>query len=234
MGSGCELLGRIGDDIGGAARQVAQDLSAPIRIRVGGRAGVGRTAVAGVLGCAGFPAVLEGPAVDAPGGGDPELDGDVVVYVLSGPARDPDIAALRRAPRGVTVAVVNKADLQPSWAAAARCAVECEAETGVPTLPMVGIDREPGGRDGRDQVIAAVGAAVRAADAHRCRAALTALAAAAARGPDRDVLEEYLRSDEAVRLAAAAAEALGDGVADRRRRDLARRRLQLRGPVAAR
>ncbi len=226
--SGYELLGRIAADIGGAARQALDEATGPIRIQVAGRAGVGRTAVVGVLARAGLGSVTESSAVDVPGAADPVLDGDVVVYVLSGALRTPDVDALRRAPRGATIALVNKADLLASWGVALRIAAECEAETGVRTLPLVGREPAPGTPDGAADVVAAVAAAARIAQARRGRAALKVLAEAAARGPDRDVLESYLRSDEAVRLAAAAAEVPGDGAADRRRRDLAGRRLSAR------
>ncbi|RVW01352.1 hypothetical protein [Rhodococcus xishaensis] len=228
MDSGCELLDRIAADIGGAALQVSGELNEPIRIQVVGRAGVGRTTVADALQRAGFETVSESSAVDAPGVADPDLDGDVVVYVLSGAPRSPDVEALRRVPRETAVALVNKADLQPSWASAMRVTAECEAETGVRALPMVGARSRPGTPDGHGDVIAAVAAADRIARARRCRAALKTLAEAAARGPDRDVLEGYLRSDEAVRLASRAADALGDGAADRRRLAIVRRRSMVR------
>ena len=228
--SGYELLGSIAAaaDIAGAAGQALADATAPIRIQVAGRAGVGRTTVVGVLERAGFAHVTETSAVDAPGSPDPVLDGDVVVYVLSGSPRTPDVDALRRAPRTGTVALVNKADLLTSWAVALRIAAECESETGVPTLPLVGRAAGPGTADGVGAATAAVAARVGAARARRDRAVLAAVAEAAAQGPDRDVLENYLRSDEAVRLAAQAAESRGGGVADRRRRDLAGRRLHVR------
>ncbi|WP_305092813.1 hypothetical protein [Prescottella sp. R16] len=221
-----ELLHRVGSDVGGAAWQAVSDLAAPIRIQVAGRAGVGRSSVVRLLERAGWDTVDMSPVdttpVDAPGGDDPVLDGDVVVYVLSGPPRTPDIAALAAAPDGSTVAVVNKADLQPSWAEATRIAVETETGTGVPTLPLVALERG-GGEDGRERVRAAVDTAIRTVRARRSRSALTLLAEAAARGPDRGVLENYLRSDEAARLRADAATVLGTGGADRRRRDLAAR-----------
>lgn len=231
--SGYELLGRIAADIGGAARQALDAATLPIRIQVAGRAGVGRTAVVGVLERAGFGSVTEASAVDAPGADDPVLDGDVVVYVLSGAPRTPDVDALRRAPRDATVALVNKADLLASWGVALRIAGECEAETGVRTLPLVGRETAPGSPDGVTDAAAAVAACVHGAQARRGRAALKTLAEAAARGPDRDILESYLRSDEAVRLAAHAAEAAGGGAAAGRRRDLARRRLSARAAQSA-
>lgn len=226
--SGYELFGRIAADIGGAAQRALDDTTAEIRIQVVGRAGVGRTAVAGVLGRAGFGSVTESSAVDAPGTDDPVLDGDVVVYVLSGAPRTPDVDVVERAPRDATIALVNKADLLGSWGDALRIAAECEAETGVRTLPTVCRAPAPGTPDGVKDMVAAVEACVHAVQARRVRAALKTLAEAAARGPDRDVLENCLRSDEAVHAAADAAAALGDGVADRRRRDLARRRLDAR------
>lgn len=224
----CELLRSIAADTGGTAARVLGELTEPIRIQVVGRAGVGRTGVVGLLGAAGLGTVTDSSAVDAPGSADPEVDGDVVVYVLSGPARTPDLDVLRRAPREVTVALANKADLQPSWAAALLVAAECEAETGIVTLPLVALDAADRAVDGRADALAAVASAVTAARTRRSRAALLAIAEGAARGPERDVLEQYLRSDEAVGLAAAAADALGDGAADRRRRELSTRRAQVR------
>lgn len=228
---GCELLRGIAADTGGTAARALEVSTAPIRIQVVGRAGVGRTTVVSVLGAVGFVDVTESPALDAPGEADPALDGDVVVHVLSGPARTPDLEMLRRAPRDVTVALVNKADLQPSWARALVVAAECEAQTGVVTLPIVAADAvraAPGAPDGRADTLAALTSAVEAAQARRARAALDTLVEGAARGPERDLLEEYLRSDEAVRLTVHAADALGPGRADRRRRDLAMRRSRVR------
>ncbi|QCQ92613.1 hypothetical protein [Rhodococcus sp. SGAir0479] len=226
--SGCELLRSIAADTGGTAARALGALTAPIRIQIVGRAGVGRTTVARLLAAAGLGDVTESGAVDAPGSADPELDGDVVVHVLSGPARTPDLETLRRAPREVTVALVNKADLQPSWATALVVAAECEAETDVVTLPIVGADDVGPEPDGRADALAAVAAAVEVARARRSCAALAAIAQGAARGPEREVLEQYLRSDEAVRLAVRAADAAGTGAGGRRRRTLAARRAQVR------
>ncbi|NLG55075.1 MAG: hypothetical protein GX542_05410, partial [Rhodococcus sp.] len=96
----------------------------PIRLQVVGRAGVGRTSVAAIVdklgsvisgGRYGHPnpiqrvvAVAECGAVDAPGGQEPQIDADMVVYVLVDPPRDADRAML--ADIDSVVAVLNKAD----------------------------------------------------------------------------------------------------------------------------
>ncbi|MGO4202597.1 hypothetical protein AB4Z09_12760 [Rhodococcus sp. TAF43] len=223
-------LGRFAAGVGGAPLRALDDYREPIRIQVVGRAGAGRTTTVGLLERSGFTDVAESTAVDAPGSADPDFDGDVVVYLLAGAPRTPDVEALRRAPRDVTVAILGKADMLGSWAVAVRTAIECTAETGVPTVPMVA-GPDPDTSVGVDDVVSAVADCVRSAQAARTRTLLRALAEAAARGPHRDAVEQYLRSDEAVHAAARAARSLPDGPANRRRVESALRRARVREAV---
>ncbi|MFC8177876.1 hypothetical protein ACFULT_03310 [Rhodococcus sp. NPDC057297] len=85
-----------------------------IRIQVTGRAGVGKTTVRSVLSAhhelrTTDAAIEETASIDVPRVPDPELDGDVVVYVVAGDAQAVDIDAARGA-RGVVVPVLAKAD----------------------------------------------------------------------------------------------------------------------------
>ncbi|QBJ96070.1 hypothetical protein ERC79_08855 [Rhodococcus sp. ABRD24] len=219
----------------GAVRQAVAAQDAPIRIQVTGRSGVGRTTVAQVLERAGFRDVAETSPIDAPDAPDPVLDGDVVVHVLAVAPRDADIAALRRAPRGSTVAILGKADAQgSSWAAAVEASNACAAETGVRTVPMVGTADDV--EAGAEAVTAAVADCIRVALARRTRTLLATLAAQAARGPEREMIEDYLRSDEAVQAAARSAavvtgQASAESAAERRRAALAADRAQIRASV---
>ncbi|CAM3174404.1 G domain-containing protein [Prescottella defluvii] len=228
-------FGRFAAGVGGEPLRALDLYREPIRIQVVGRAGSGRTTTVRLLERAGFTDVFETAAVDAPGTADPELDGDVVVYVLAGGLRTPDVEALRRAPSAVTVAILGKADMHGSWAAA-WAAVACTTETGVPTVPMGAGPNTSSAPVGVDDMIVAVAGRVRNAQAARTRTLLRTLAETAARGPHRDAIEQYLRSDEAVSAAArsAAARSAGappDGPANRHRAESAVRRARVRDAV---
>ncbi|MET8653263.1 hypothetical protein [Nocardia aurea] len=107
----------------------------PPRILVTGRAHVGRTTVLHALAL--MSAAETGP-VDEPDALDPELDADIVVYVLSGAPLPADRRVLANLPPERTVVVLNKADAIGSrWADAVAAADQYTRELGVLTLPVV-------------------------------------------------------------------------------------------------
>ncbi|QNG20315.1 hypothetical protein G4H71_12715 [Rhodococcus triatomae] len=206
--------GAVDPDAAEAVRDAVQVYLAPVRIQVVGRAGVGRTSVAelvralgaesaaGRFGAANPSArtvlVSETGAVDAPGAEDPEVDADVVVYVLVDPPRDADRAVLARLDQ--VVAVLNKADTLEDPESRARA---CGDDLGVRTLPLVaagahanGTVLRPALTDLIEQVLASRGAAL-----------LDEVRIQAARSSARDVLETFLVGDRAVGLAARVARA---------------------------
>ncbi|MGW4364668.1 hypothetical protein ACWEKT_03400 [Nocardia takedensis] len=107
----------------------------PPRIQVAGRAHTGRTTVLHALAL--MSAAETGP-VDEPGSPDPELDADIVVYVLSGSPSPADRRVLATLEPSRTVVVLNKADAIGSrWGDAVVAAAQYTRELGVPTLPVV-------------------------------------------------------------------------------------------------
>ncbi len=106
-------------------------VSAPLRIAVLGRDGVGRRTVATALTAAGVTVTLDAAAAD------------VHVVVIAESLKPEDRARLAAADRP-TVTVLNKADLTGlgeggPLVRAHRRAADCRARTGVPTVPMVGL-----------------------------------------------------------------------------------------------
>ncbi|MCK0090661.1 hypothetical protein HCA61_06220 [Rhodococcus sp. HNM0563] len=71
---------RLDPDAGRTLHSALARCTAPLRIQVAGRAGVGRADVQRAL--AGLPASPESAVIDVPGTPDPVLDADVVIYVL--------------------------------------------------------------------------------------------------------------------------------------------------------
>jgi hypothetical protein len=122
---------------------IAGRLTAPLRVAVSGRRGVGRSTVAHALARAGGLAetITVTPAADA----------DIDVYVLAEVVKPEDRAAIAGALRPV-LAVLNKADLiatsqagryphEPASAARRRCTrlAELPGLAGVPIEPVVGV-----------------------------------------------------------------------------------------------
>jgi hypothetical protein len=106
-------------------------VSAPLRIAVLGRDGVGRRTVAAALAGAGVTVTPDAAAAD------------VHVVVIAESLKPEDRARLAAAARP-TVTVLNKADLTGlgdggPLARAHRRAADCRALTGVPTVPMVAL-----------------------------------------------------------------------------------------------
>ncbi|MBH0778705.1 hypothetical protein [Nocardia bovistercoris] len=107
----------------------------PPRIQVTGRAHTGRTTVLHALAL--MSAVETGP-VDEPGAPDPELDADIVVYVLAGAPLPADRRVLAALDPARTVVVLNKADAIGSrWGDAVAAAEQYSRELGIHTLPVV-------------------------------------------------------------------------------------------------
>jgi hypothetical protein len=121
--------------ISGQVGAVAAQWRRPPRIQVTGRTHSGRSTVLHALAL--MSAVETGP-VDEPGLPDPELDADIVVYVLSGAPLPADRRVLGALPPERTVAVLNKADAIGSrWGDAVVAAEQYSRELGILTLPVV-------------------------------------------------------------------------------------------------
>lgn len=185
-------------------RAAVAQFFAPICVQVAGRAGVGRTSVVSVLARGGIDAV-ETSGIDVPGAADPNLDGDVVVYVLVDSVRAADAAALIVV--GPTaIAVLNKTDALAG--AAIERVAECEAQLGIPILPLIATgDASASGVDALSKTVRTRIERIRAG---RGTGLMRTLEAQAARSRARDHIEEYVRSDDAVAIASAAARARGD------------------------
>ncbi|WP_330251739.1 hypothetical protein OG874_37330 [Nocardia sp. NBC_00565] len=107
----------------------------PPRIQVTGRAHTGRSTVLHALA---LMSAVETAAVDEPGVADPELDADIIVYVLSGAPQPADRRILAELPPERTVAVLNKADAIGSrWGDAVAAAEQYSGGLGTVTLPVV-------------------------------------------------------------------------------------------------
>ncbi|MGK8554259.1 hypothetical protein [Nocardia gipuzkoensis] len=107
----------------------------PPRIQVTGRAHAGRTTVLHALA---LLSAVETDPVDEPGAPDPELDADIVVYVLSAAPTPADRRVLATLPPQGTVVVLNKADAIGSrWGDAVAAAEQYGRELRVPVVPVV-------------------------------------------------------------------------------------------------
>ncbi|TXG90005.1 hypothetical protein DW322_06985 [Rhodococcus rhodnii] len=198
-----------GERDGAAASQLSAAVAAfraPAVVEVAGRAGVGRTGVAALLD-ARLPEadVRDSAAIDVPGAADPDLCGDVVVYVVAGSVRRADRDTLARLDPARTLLVLAKADLAASWYDAAQTADAAGAEYGIPAAAMttIGADDTASGRAG---VVALARQRVEFALAARGDALVARVEEIAARSPAaRDVLEDWLLGDDAAEIAAAAA-----------------------------
>ncbi|MEV0249565.1 hypothetical protein AB0H76_23395 [Nocardia sp. NPDC050712] len=121
--------------IGYHAGVAANSWRRPPRIQVTGRAHSGRTTVLHALAL--MSAAETGP-VDEPGQPDPEIDADLVVYVLSGSPLPADRRILDALPPERTVVVLNKADaIGTRWADAVFAADQYSRELGIVVLPVV-------------------------------------------------------------------------------------------------
>ncbi|HEX2286328.1 MAG TPA: hypothetical protein VHI10_16155 [Mycobacterium sp.] len=110
---------------------IIRRVSAPLRVAVRGRDGVGRATVAAALSAVGVAITSDESAADV----------DVLVIAE---ALKPEDRSLVAAPHRPTVMVLNKADLTGFGAGgplalAHRRAAEYRALTGLPTVPMVGL-----------------------------------------------------------------------------------------------
>ena len=141
-----ELQRFVADVADSRCAPIADRLTAPLRVTVSGRRGVGRSTVAHALARAGAEAktISVTPAADA----------DIDVYVLAEVVKPEDCAAIAAAGRPV-LAVLNKSDLiatgqsadsgrdphEPNSAARRRCALFAGLPgfSGVPIEPVVGV-----------------------------------------------------------------------------------------------
>ncbi|WP_063051994.1 hypothetical protein [Nocardia arthritidis] len=121
--------------IGYAAAAAVSAWRKPPRIQVAGRAHTGRTTVLHALA---LMSAVETDPVDRPGAPDPELDADIVVYVLSAAPSPADRRVLATLPPQRTIAVLNKADAIGSrWGDAVAAAQQYGRELRIPVVPVV-------------------------------------------------------------------------------------------------
>ncbi|WP_330233580.1 hypothetical protein OHA40_14575 [Nocardia sp. NBC_00508] len=121
--------------VGYAAAAAVSAWRKPPRIQVTGRAHAGRTTVLHALA---LLSAVETDPVDEPGAPDPELDADIVVYVLSAAPTPADRRVLATLPPQRTVVVLNKADAIGSrWGDAVAAAEQYGRELRVPVVPAV-------------------------------------------------------------------------------------------------
>ncbi|MGW5573900.1 hypothetical protein ACWEVD_22125 [Nocardia thailandica] len=122
-------------ELAGALTELVMAWNRPLRIQIAGRAHSGRSTVREALA---LMTAQETEAVDLPGGSDPVLDGDLVVYVLSGGPQPADLRVLAGLPRDRTVVVLNKADAVGSrWSEAVAAADRYGRELGLQMVPVV-------------------------------------------------------------------------------------------------
>lgn len=130
----------------GSGREIGLALDrcfARIRIQVSGRVGVGKSSVRAVLTASTvsrFPDVgwedvdiTETAAMDVPSAPDPDLDGDVVVYVLTSGAQKADVDAVASASH--VVPVLAKADTVDDLAGVLD---RLTSAVGIEVLPLMG------------------------------------------------------------------------------------------------
>ncbi|MEU6832051.1 hypothetical protein ABZ894_25660 [Nocardia beijingensis] len=121
--------------IGYAAAAAVSAWRKPPRIQVTGRAHAGRTTVLHALA---LMSAVETDPVDRPDAPDPELDADIVVYVLSAAPTPADRRVLAALPPQRAIAVLNKADAVGSrWGDAVAAAQQYARELRVPVVPVV-------------------------------------------------------------------------------------------------
>ncbi|MBF6075653.1 hypothetical protein IU498_13570 [Nocardia beijingensis] len=121
--------------IGYAAAAAVSAWRKPPHIQVTGRAHAGRTTVLHALA---LMSAVETDPVDRPGAPDPELDADIVVYVLSAAPTPADRRVLAALPPQRAIAVLNKADAIGSrWGDAVAAAQQYGRELRVPVVPVV-------------------------------------------------------------------------------------------------
>lgn len=171
---------------------MAVSLTAPLRVAVRGRRGVGRRSVA---------AALAGAGVNVVAPAEPSGDADVDVYVVAEVVKPEDRTALDTSRRPV-LAVLNKVDVS-------GVDVRVTAALGVPWVPMsalfalAGDDLRP--LSGVDDVVARLTALGAAVHYRRMTDAVARLHACAV-GDDR--IHEFLIADATVAARMAAAEAV--------------------------
>lgn len=187
-----ELTGLAADLCDPRLSAIAGSLTAPLRLEVRGRRGVGRRSVSAALSAAGF-------SIAAPA--EPSGDADVDVYVVAEVVKPEDRTALATSGRPV-LAVLNKVDVS-------GVDVRVAAALGVPWVPMSALFALAGDHrrrlSGVDDVVARLTVLGAAVHHRRMTDAVTRLQALAV-GDDR--IDEFLTRDTTVTARMAAAEAV--------------------------
>lgn len=108
----------------------------PPSIQVTGRARSGRSTVLHALA---LMSAVETDPIDEPGVPEPELDADIIVYVLAGAPSPADLRVLASLDRQRVIVVLNKADaIGERWSDAVAAANRYSYELQLPALPLVG------------------------------------------------------------------------------------------------
>ncbi|GGF93444.1 hypothetical protein GCM10007304_04170 [Rhodococcoides trifolii] len=160
--------------------------TAPLRVGVAGRPGVGKSAVARALGQVSGVTPVEVHVVDSPDIPDAILDADLVLYVIVRTPHPADLEALSGRHATDTVVVLAKADTLVDRDTAAA---QAQAST---SLPVVAIDT--GDEADASTLRAVVEAAFEGVASRRSRALLAELEAAGAAEPSVcEAVEAFLR-----------------------------------------
>lgn len=108
----------------------------PPSIQVTGRARSGRSTLLHALA---LMSAVETDPIDEPGVCEPELDADIIVYVLAGAPSPADVRVLESLDRQRVIVVLNKADaIGERWSDAVAAANRYSRELQLPALPLVG------------------------------------------------------------------------------------------------
>ncbi|WP_319942974.1 hypothetical protein [Nocardia aurantia] len=120
--------------IADAAAQASAAWRRPPRIRVTGRARTGKSTLIRALA---LMSARETAPVDEPGVPDPDLGGDLVLYVLSGTPQSADHRVLAGLPPERVLVVLNKADtIGTRWSDAVAAAEQYGHDLRLPVLPV--------------------------------------------------------------------------------------------------
>ncbi|MBO0856100.1 MAG: hypothetical protein J2P18_20310 [Nocardia sp.] len=131
------LRGGAGSDpaAAGQVAVAATRLRRPLRIQVTGRAGTGKSTLIRALA---LISAEETEPVDQPGMTDPVLDGDLVIYLLSGAPQAADRRILDALSRERALVVLNKADaIGARWADAVVAAESAAHALDKPVRPVI-------------------------------------------------------------------------------------------------
>ncbi|QDQ98512.1 hypothetical protein [Tomitella fengzijianii] len=200
--------------MGEVSADAVHDAPEPVCIGVGGRAGIGRSALVDALSARmhgrGPLTVGELPACNDPWAAESAADGaarggcavpvDIAVHMVLDSPAPADLSAIERQHRRGVPVVLVRARADEGGADAGPDAASGQAAARVP----LAVSLPPGGRPtGLDELADCLSAGVGRILAARADAHRFGRMRAAIEGPDREAAERYLRSDAARRMRAA-------------------------------